>query len=317
MYILGIDIGGTRLKIAKVDHNGQILDRRVQETPTNLEQFSRMLTSQVTELMNGTDGPLAVGIGCKGVIDTSSATVLRQPGTFSFLEGLNFPRLLNPLFKRPVPVHADNDARVALAGELIWGIAQGKKNVVMLTLGTGVGGALLSEGRIVRGETGAAGLIGHLTIDPNGRFCDCGNRGCLETVFSARAIEAEALHAVYRGTESLLTHRFKNDLSLITCQAVFQAAADGDEVAKAIRDEATTTLAAAIAGLLHVFDPELVILGGQIAEAGDSLLEPIREEVTWRTKRFLGRSVPIERSQVQDSSGVVGAAALTLVNPDR
>jgi glucokinase len=317
MYILGIDIGGTRLKMARVDHDGTILNRRIHDTPTNLEDFSTTLTSQVGKLIHGSDGPLAVGIGCKGVIDTSSATVLRQPGTFSFLEDLSFRRLLNPLFKRPVPIHADNDARVALAGELVWGAAKGKKNVVMLTLGTGVGGALLVEGRIVRGETGAAGLLGHLTIDPDGRFCDCGNRGCLETVFSARAIEAEALNAVYRGTESLLTKRFKHDFSQISCQTVFQAAAEGDQVALTIRDEATSTLAAAIAGLLHVFDPEVLILGGQIAEAGDCLLEPIREEATWRTKRFLGRTVPIVRSQVQDSSGVVGAAALTLVNPDK
>jgi len=313
MYILGIDIGGTRLKLARVDHEGTILDRRIKETPTTLQDFSATLTSLVNQLIEGTEGPVAVGVGCKGVIDTHSSTVLRQPGTFSFLEGLNFPRLLNSLFKRPVPVHADNDARVALAGEVIWGAAKGKRNVVMLTLGTGVGGALLVDGKIVRGEKGGAGLLGHLTVAPNGRFCDCGNRGCLETVFSARAIEAEALNAVYRGTESLLTERFKDDLGQLTCHAVFQAAAGGDKVALLIRDEATSTLAAAIAGLLHVFDPELVILGGQIVEAGDSLLEPIRSEVAWRTKRFLGRIVPIVPSEVQDSSGVVGAAALTLI----
>jgi glucokinase len=314
MYILGIDIGGTRLKLARVDHDGTILDRKIKETPTTLEDFSDTLTLLVRQLIDGSEGPVAVGVGCKGVIDTHSSTVLRQPGTFSFLEGLNFPRLLNPLFKRPVPVHADNDARVALAGEVIWGAAKGKRNVVMLTLGTGVGGALLVDGRIVRGEKGGAGLLGHLTVAPDGRFCDCGNRGCLETVFSARAIEAEALHAVYRGTESLLTERFKDDLSQLTCEAVFQAAADGDTVASVIRDEATSTLAAAIAGLLHVFDPEVVIVGGQIVEAGDSLLEPIRDEVAWRTKRFLGRVVPIVASEVQDSSGVVGAAALTLID---
>ena len=313
MYILGIDIGGTRLKLARVDHHGAILDRRITETPTSFADFSDTLTSLVRQLIDGSEGPVAVGVGCKGVIDTHSSTVLRQPGTFSFLEGLNFPRLLNPLFKRPVPVHADNDARVALAGEVIWGAAKGKRNVVMLTLGTGVGGALLVDGRIVRGEKGGAGLLGHITVDPNGRFCDCGNRGCLETVFSARAIEAEALNAVYRGTESLLTERFRDDLSQLTCQAVFQAASNGDKVASVIRDEATSTLAAAVAGLLHVFDPEAVILGGQIVEAGDSLLEPLRDEVAWRTKRFLGRVVPIVCSEVQDSSGVVGAAALTLI----
>lgn len=317
MYILGIDIGGTRLKLARVDHGGAILERRIRDTPTTLEEFSNTLASLVQELVDGSDGPLAVGIGCKGVIDTSSATVLRQPGRFSFLEGLSFRRLLNPVLKRAVPVHVDNDARVALAGEVIWGAAQGKRNVVMLTLGTGVGGGVLVDGRIVRGEKGGAGLLGHLTIDPRGRFCDCGNRGCLETVFSARAIEAEALNAVYRGTESLLTDRFKNDFNQITCEAVFKAAAAGDPVALAICNEATSTLAAAIAGLLHVFDPELVILGGQIVEAGDSLLDPIRHEVTWRTQRFLGRTVPVVCSQVEDSSGVVGAAALTLVNPDK
>jgi len=316
MYILGIDIGGTRLKLARVDHSGRILDRRIQDTPTTLEEFSNNLTSMVHELVDGGDGPLAVGIGCKGVIDTSTSTVLRQPGTFSFLEGLSFPQLLGSVLKRPVPVHADNDARVALAGEVVWGAAQGKRNVVMLTLGTGVGGGVLVDGRIMRGERGGAGLLGHITIDPQGRFCDCGNRGCLETVFSARAIEAEALNAVYRGTESLLTDRFKNHLDQITCEAVFQAA-DSDRVAQAICTEAISTLAAAIAGLLHVFDPEVVILGGQVVEAGDSLLDPIRHEVAWRTQRFLGRTVPVIRSQVQDSSGVVGAAALTLVNPDK
>jgi glucokinase len=112
----------------------------------------------------------------------------------------------------------------------------------------------------------------------------------------------------------LLTERFRDDLSQLTCHAVFQAASDGDNVASVILDEATSTLAAAIAGLLHVFDPEVVILGGQIVEAGDSLLEPIRAEVAWRTKRFLGRLVPIVCSEVQDSSGVVGAAALTLID---
>ena len=313
MYILGIDIGGTRLKLARVSHDGTILDRRIKETPTSFEDFSNTLTSLVNELIAGSDGPIAVGVGCKGVVDTYSSTVLRQPGTFRFLEGLNFPRLLNPLFKRPVPVHADNDARVALAGEVVWGAAKGKRNVVMLTLGTGVGGALLVDGRIVRGEKGGAGLLGHITVDPSGRFCDCGNRGCLETVFSARAIEAEALNAIYRGTESLLTERFKDDFSQLTCHAVFQAAAEGDKVALLIRDEATKTLGAAIAGLLHVFDPEVVILSGQIVEAGDSLLEPIRNEVSWRTRRFLGRVVPIVPSAVQDSSGVVGAAALTQI----
>jgi glucokinase len=312
MPILGIDIGGTRLKVGMVSTDGTLLASESVQTPTSLQAFKAAL-SDLVQLVWRDGQPMAIGIGCKGVIDTQTATVVRQPGTFQFLEGLSFPDLLKPLASENVRVFADNDARVALAGELVWGAARGKTNVVMLTLGTGVGGAVLADGRMLRGAQGGAGLLGHVTLVENGRFCDCGNRGCLETVFSARAIQAEALHAVYRGVESLLTDRFTDDYEELTCKAVFDAAAQGDVVAQAIIGDAIRSLGAAAAGLLHVFDPELLILGGQIIEAGEPLLNPLREEVAWRSKRFLGRIVPIVTAEVGDAAGVIGAAALTLM----
>ncbi len=311
--MIGVDIGGTRLKVGRVDEQGTIVSKQVVPTPTELHSFKNTLLSLIRELSDLKNPPKAVGIGCKGVIDSRTTTVLALPGTFRFLEGVNFAELMKPLFDKPVDLSVDNDARVALAGEVIWGAAKGRRDVLMLTLGTGVGGAILSEGKIIRGAKGAAGLLGHLTVVPNGKFCDCGNRGCLETVFSANAIEGEALNAVYRGCESTLTERFKGDLTGISCKAVFEAAAEGDTVATAIRDDAIVGLGAALAGLLHVFDPELVILGGQISEAGESLLLPLRDEVAWRSKRFLGRIVPLALAEVKDKSGIVGAAALTLL----
>lgn len=312
MPILGIDIGGTRLKVGMVNAGGRLLTSQSTQTPTSLETFKATL-SDMALAVSRDSRPESIGIGCKGVIDTQTATVVRQPGTFQFLEGLCFRDLLKPLSSAEVSVIADNDARVALAGEVVWGAARGKNNVVMLTLGTGVGGAVLADGRMLRGATGGAGLLGHITLVENGRFCDCGNRGCLETVFSARAIQAEALHAVYRGVESLLTDRFKDDYDALSCKAVFDAAAEGDTIAQAITGDAIRSLGAAAAGLLHVFDPELLILGGQIIEAGDPLLNPLREEVAWRSKRFLGRVVPIVTAEVGDAAGVIGAAALTLM----
>ncbi|HEV8430861.1 MAG TPA: ROK family protein [Pyrinomonadaceae bacterium] len=312
MPILGIDIGGTRLKVGMVNAGGKLLTSQSTQTPTSLETFKATL-SDMAQAVSRDSRPESIGIGCKGVIDAQTATVVRQPGTFQFLEGLCFQDLLKPLSSAEVPVIADNDARVALAGEVVWGAARGKNNVVMLTLGTGVGGAVLADGRMLRGATGGAGLLGHITLVENGRFCDCGNRGCLETVFSARAIQAEALHAVYRGVESLLTDRFKDDYDALSCKAVFDAAAEGDTIAQAITGDAIRSLGAAAAGLLHVFDPELLILGGQIIEAGDPLLNPLREEVAWRSKRFLGRVVPIVTAEVGDAAGVIGAAALTLM----
>lgn len=311
MSVIGIDIGGTRLKVGLVNDEGHIVDSDAVPTPTDFSSFKEALSSLVEKIVRGHDSPSAIGIGCKGVIDTQTATVLTQPGTFRFLEGVSFAKMFSSMFSGRVPVFADNDARVALAGEVIWGAARNKQNVLLLTLGTGVGGAVLVDGKIIRGATGAAGLLGHVTIVANGRFCDCGNRGCLETVFSANAIEGEAISAVYRGCESTLTDEFKNDLTAVTCKAVFNAAAKGDPVAKGIRDDAIFALGAALAGLLHVFDPEVVVIGGQIAEAGASLLDPLRAEVGWRSKRFLGRIVPIVLSEVEDKSGIVGAAALT------
>jgi predicted NBD/HSP70 family sugar kinase len=153
-----------------------------------------------------------------------------------------------------------------------------------------------------------AGNLGHITIDPDGPVCACGNRGCLETAFSARAIEGEAWAAVHRGCASSLTLLFREQPQLATCRTVFQAAREGDEVAFAIVSKAIQRLAAAIAGLLHVFDPELAILGGPVADA--DLLVPLQEEVWRRSRGLLGREVPLVEQQVADRSGIVSAAGL-------
>jgi len=209
-------------------------------------------------------------------------------------------------------VFADNDARVALAGEMVWGAARGRDNAFMLTLGMGVGGAALVDGRLLRGHSGVAGHLGHLTVEPDGPLCACGNRGCLETVFSARAIEGEAWAAVHRGCASTLTRLFREQPQLATCRTIFQAAREGDELSGSIVTRAIARLAAAIAGLLHVFDPELVILGGHVADAGTDLLIPLQEQVWERSRGLLGREVPLVEQEVADKSGIVGAAGLVM-----
>jgi glucokinase len=182
----------------------------------------------------------------------------------------------------------------------------------MLTLGKGVGGAALVGGHLLRGHAGVAGHLGHITIDPDGPPCACGNRGCLETFFSARAIEGEAWAAVHRGCPSVLRKLFREQPQLATCRTIFQAASEGDELSKSIVAKATHSLAAAIAGLLHIFDPQIVILGGHVADAGADLLVPLQEEVWARSRGLLGRDVPLVDQQVADKSGIVGAAGLVM-----
>jgi glucokinase len=172
----------------------------------------------------------------------------------------------------------------------------------------------VAEGQLLRGARGVAGHIGHLTIEADGAPCFCGNRGCLETVFSARAIEAEAMRAIHLGCETALRGGWDNTRGDTSagpdCRAVFEAAAQGDEVARLIRDQAVHKLAAAVAGLLHVFDPEVVIVGGEISAAGEALFAPLRQGIAWRTARLIGRTVPLVPPQVVDRSGIIGAAAL-------
>lgn len=310
MVVLGIDIGSTQIKAGMVDETGAILASRTVETPPDLEGFVPFLQDAIRWLLEATASPAGVGVGCKGIINPDSTLVEVLPGALHYLEGLRLSDLVGlPL---EVPVFADNAARVALAGEMVWGAAKGYADVVMLTLGAGVGGAVIANGQLLRGHTGVAGYLGHLTVDPDGPLCSCGNRGCLETYFSARAIEGDAWAAVHRGCPSTLTRLFREQPHLATCRTIFQAASEGDELCRSIIAKAIHVLAAAIAGLVHIFDPEVVILGGQVVDAGAELLTPLREEVWARSRGLLGREVPLVEQQVADKSGIVGAAGLVI-----
>jgi len=293
-----------------VDEKGAILASRTVEMPGDIEGFLPSLHDAIRWLMEATALPAGAGVGCKGIIDPDSTRVEMLPGALHYLEGLRLSELVG--LPADVPVFADNDARAALAAEMVWGAARGRQNVLMLTLGKGVGGAALVDGRLLRGHSGVAGQLAHTMVDLNGPVCSCGNRGCLETVFSARAIEGEAWAAVHRGCSSTLTRLFREQPQLATSRTIFQAAREGDELAQEITQKAIRGLAAAIAGLLHVFDPEAVIVGGPVADAGADLLVPLQEQVWNSSRGLLGREVPLLEQQVADKSGIVGAAGLVM-----
>lgn len=291
--ILAVDIGGTRLKAARVAPDGGIVTWRAIPSPTTLGDFQEAARALVAELG---DGAIAAGIGCKGNIDPLTTYVKSLPGTMHYLEG----QTLGELFGVQ-PAFADNDARVALFGESTFGAARGARDVLLLTLGTGVGGGVLMDGVALRGATGAAGHLGHYTVDPRGELCICGNRGCLETIFSAKAIEAAIHSALTRGVATKLN-------AGATCADVF-ANAD-DPLCRAILEPRIEALAGALAGMTFAFDPEVIVIGGQVAEAGDVLFGPLRRQHTARTMPFLRREIPIRKAEVSD--GVVGAAALAV-----
>lgn len=300
--VFAVDIGGTQIKAARVTENGKVIESRKATTPSTYPVFCEVAKRLQSDL--GSD-VAAVGIGCKGLIDPVTSRIEALPGTLHYLEG---HKLSNVFDAGAIPVKADNDARVALIGEVRWGALQGYTDALMLTLGTGVGGGVISGGQVLRGASGLAGHLGHYTVEPDGVPCICGNRGCLETVFSAKAIEAEAYSVVHRGVLSSLATKAPHP----SCEDVFRAAELGDPAASGIVNRAVHALAAALAGLVYVFDPQIIVLGGQVAGAGDTLFEPLQTMVRDRTYTMLRRELPIVRTWLGDPSGVLGAAALAL-----
>jgi glucokinase len=302
---IGVDIGGTGIRAAIVGLSGELIESFHEPSPRSisaLRDFVGSVAKRVEAPMRG------IGIGCKGVIDATSTRVKSCPGDLSFLEG----QLLSEVIGAgDVPVYAENDARVALIGEVLWGSARGKRNVVMLTLGTGVGGAVLVDGVILHGANRAAGHLGHTTIDPQGGLCICGNYGCLETFFSSRAIESDYWAHMHRAAPATLSISSTGEVP--NPEAIFRAAAAGDECARYVVDRALEYLGAALVSFLHTFDPEIFILGGNIAAAGPQLIAPIQDKIARRTKTLLGREVPIAFQKLVGYGGVAGAAGLVFL----
>lgn len=302
---VGVDVGGTLLKAALVTLRGELQATFQQDSPRTVAALRDFILSVHRHAQHPVTG---IGIGCKGVIDSSTTRVNSLPGNLHFLEGCVLREVAE---MEGLPVCADNDARAALVAEVLWGSARGRRNVVLLTLGTGVGGAALVNGMLVRGVSGAACHFGHMTIDVRGGLCICGNHGCLETRFSSRAIESDYAAHIHRAVPTFL--RLEADGRAPNTEAIFQAASDGDPSARRVLDLALEALTASVVSLLHVFDPELLILGGNIAAAGAQLLGPLQDEVDRRTRGLLQRKVPIVLQSAVGYGGVAGAAGLVFL----
>ena len=302
---VGVDIGATAIKAALVSLSGELVESFHQpspRTPAALHDFVHLVLGQANSPIRG------IGIGCKGVIDTATSRVNSLPGDLNFLESRLLADVVEP---GDLPLYADNDARTALIAEVLWGAARGRRNVVMLTLGTGVGGAVLVDGAVLHGADGAAGHLGHTTIDPRGGLCICGNYGCLETRFSSRAIESDYWAHMHRAAPTKLSISSTGEVP--NPEAIFRAAADGDECARYVVDRALEYLGAALVSFLHTFDPEIFILGGNIVAAGPQLIAPIQDKIARRTRTLLGREVPIVFQKLVGYGGVAGAAGLVFL----
>lgn len=301
---IGIDLGGTNAQGAAA-HGGKIVRRGKVPTRSALGPDTVLadLADLALDLAQGQ--PIAaLGIGLPGLLDLERGVCLAAENL-----GWQDVPIVAPLKARlQAPVFMENDARVAALGEYSQGQAQGCRHFLYLTVGTGIGGGIFSDGRLLQGAHWAAGEVGHMVMDPHGPACACGNNGCLEALASATAIAREGRKAALACPSSLLNTMADN----IDAASVFRAAGAGDKAAQEVITAATTWLGIGIANLINVFNPELVVIGGGVSLAGDQLLKPIRAMVERYAMRVQRETVSITTSSLGDAAGVAGA--LELIN---
>jgi glucokinase len=201
-----------------------------------------------------------------------------------------------------------NDASAGALGEHHFGAGRGVNNLVYLTVGTGIGGGIIINGKLYLGQSGSAGELGHMTIDVNGPTCSCGNIGCWEMLASGTAIAREAIRQISQGEESSLSQMAGGKIENITAEKVEAAARGGDGLASGVICKAATYLGVGMVNLVNIFNPEMIIVGGGVAQMGDLLLEPARRVVKERAFQLSAQAVRIVPAQLGDNAGVLGAA---------
>ena len=312
MYRIGIDLGGTNIAAGLVSDDGRIVDtlsvktnvpRPIEEIVGDMVQLVHALIQRKGITMEQI-ASVGVGVPCTANPDNGHMEDANNLG----FDDVPFLTLLAELL--PVPVYFDNDANVAAWGEYKSGGYE-EDSFVMVTIGTGIGGGIILNGKLWSGINGAAAEFGHMTIDMDGVPCNCGRRGCFEAMASANALIAQAKECMADDRETALWHLCGGEMSRLEAKTVFEGAAEGDSACRKLLDTYTTLLAEGIANIINIFQPAVLCIGGGISRAGDALLVPVREKVACRIlSKNAKRNTKIILARLDNDAGILGAAML-------
>ena len=304
MNVVGVDVGATKIAAGVVSPAGEVLNGVRYPTAYSRAELLRTIARAILEVVDGFE----VGGGCvavPGLVLARENKVIYSPNLHA-IEGIRLKEELEPKVGLSLTIENDNSA--AAWGEFRFGSGNGSKHLVYVGLGTGIGGGVVAEGRLLRGAQGAGGELGHVTIQATGPRCACGNRGCLEALASGSAIGHRAREAAAEHPDSALgrlaAHR------KVLGEDVTELARQGDEIALSVLEETGTWLGVGLAGFVNVFNPEVVVVGGGAMEAGELILEAARREVMLRARSPSRDLAEIEVSALGPKAGILGAAAL-------
>lgn len=307
--LLGIDLGGTRIKTAAVTTEREILARDVRSTPAQegVDAVADAMANSARAALKsaGADNALAAGIGAPGPMNWQTGVVYSPPN----LKGWKDVPLADLMRERlDIPCFVDNDANLACYGEFWKGAGRGVDCMCMLTLGTGVGGGIIVFGRLLRGIDGTAAEIGHMTVQRDGRQCGCGAKGCLEQYGSVTGMVKTAHEGLEAGEDSTLRNVWDGDPTRITGRMISEEAAKGDAFARWVVQETGDWLGVGISSLINLLNPEKVVLGGGMIQAGDLLFDAVRKRARADSFDVPGDRAQVVPAELGDDAGVTGAA---------
>lgn len=311
-YYAGVDLGGTNTKIGILNREGDILKSRIIKTlsaegvDNTLERIWKTIQELAQELDLNIENIKGIGLGIPGPVLEQS--IVAFFANFPWERNINIKEKLEKL--TGIETKLDNDANIIALGEAKYGAAKGSKSSVTVALGTGIGGGIYIDGKLVSGAKGAGGEVGHMKIVKDGKLCGCGQRGCFEAYVSATGLIREAVSRLTVNKQNLLYKMIDGDLMRLEAKDIFDAAREGDAFSLDLVDYEAEYLALGIANILNIINPEVIVLGGGVALAGDILLNPMREKMVKYALPVTLEGLKIVQGVLGNEAGIKGAVGL-------
>lgn len=311
-YYAGVDLGGTNTKIGILNREGDILKSRIIKTlsaegvDNTLERIWKTIQELAQELDINIKNIKGIGLGIPGPVLEQS--IVAFFANFPWERNINIKEKLEKL--TGIETKLDNDANIIALGEAKYGAAKRSKSSVTVALGTGIGGGIYIDGKLVSGAKGAGGEVGHMKIVKDGKLCGCGQRGCFEAYVSATGLIREAVSRLTVNKQNLLYKMIDGDLMKLEAKDIFDAAREGDAFSLDLVDYEAEYLALGIANILNIINPEVVVLGGGVALAGDILLNPMREKMVKYALPVTLEELKIVQGVLGNEAGIKGAVGL-------
>ncbi|MGI8587871.1 MAG: ROK family protein [Chloroflexia bacterium] len=321
-YVVGVDLGGTKIMTARVSPAGEVLEQHREATPAaeGVDAVVEAILRSIQAVIADADPAelIGVGVGAPGPLDPATG-ILYSPPNLPGWDSVPLRDILGErlaaLLDRPVPVQLGNDANAAALGEYLFGVGRdrpGLRHLVYFTISTGIGSGVIADGRIFGGAHGLAVELGHTTVDLHGPRCKCGNIGCIEAIAAGPAIARQGAELVAGGKAPVLAALAGGRADAVTTELVEAAARQGDPDALDLITHAGVAIGTAVVNAIHTFNPQMIVIGGGVAKMGPMLFEPLEATVRERTMPPFLRDLQILPATLGDQVGVLGAAALAL-----